>query len=342
MGRISNISWTGASWNPFYAVDKKTGKRGWMCIMHGPGCLNCYAQTLNVKKIGLSFTQDDLEKVKLVLSYEGQSSIDWPLRLQKSDTIFLGSMTDWMAAFYPVEWQSLALGVMALATKQVFITLTKRWENLFSMLRQIDMLGMNRAISVPADRTFIKAIERANGHMGAYNLSESVLIVANEKTAKEPPSKTLHPLQKMARVPWLPRNVFFGISVCTVRDAEKAVVMLTNVRRKWPAIRLVISQEPALEVIDWEKLGLARNVVDWIIWGGESGEGARPAYPEDWFNLRDFGKKTGTKVFFKQTGNVLARQLGLISPKGDNINEAPLLARMDPIQETVDLTGVLV
>ena len=273
MNRVTSVSWQGQLWTPF--VQGKTSTDG----------------------------------AELKLSYEGRNSIDWPLRLKRSSTIFFD--TDWMLRKYPIGWQSLALAVMTLATNHVFITHTKDWRQLFAMLSQINDIE-DRAIPVPADITFVRAIERANRQAGLFNLSRKVRIVADPDRAKSPAVTTKKALT-YATLPWLPRNVFFGITINTVREAETAVFVLTQVRGIFPEIRLVTIQDPALEVVDWEKLGLEHGVVDWMVWSGGERDG--------WDLLRDFGRKTGTRVY---------------------INEATVPAEWVPIQESVDLTGVLV
>lgn len=251
MRRITNVSWPGSWWKPF--------------VVNRRGVLD--------------------------VSYEGQSSIDWPLRLKNPNTIFLS--TDWMSPIYPMEWQSLALSVMILATNHIFLTATPGWKNLFSMLAQIDDLGFP-AILVPSDITFTRAIERANRHQGKFNLSRNIRVVAENTLAKNPPAKELAPFSRITSLPWLPNNIFFGLIVDSVEAAQTAAVVLTNVRRRWPGIRLWINQLPCYEAIDWEKLGLGRDIVDWIVWGGGG--------PREGADLvTDFGRKTGTSVYINET-----------------------------------------
>lgn len=59
-----------------------------------------------------------------------------------------------------------------------------------------------------------------------------------------------------------------------------------------------VSYEPALDPVDWT----GWEFIDLLIWGGESGHGARPAHP-NWFrNARDWAGKHGIARFMKQWG----------------------------------------
>jgi hypothetical protein len=197
---------------------------------------------------------------------------------------------------------------MALATQHIFITVTKNWRNLFSMLSQINDIE-ERAIPVPADITYVRAIERANRNRGKFNLSRSVHIPADPARAKESAILAKRKLTH-AEVPWLPRNIFFGVEVNSVLEAEQAVFVFQTARRLFPEGRFMIYQGQSEQVIDWEKLGLSRGVIDWLVWDGHPLDGWNPAM--------DFGNKTGTPVFINEAnGNY-------------------------PLAETPDITGVLV
>lgn len=63
--------------------------------------------------------------------------------------------------------------------------------------------------------------------------------------------------------------------------------------------------------------------VDWVIIGGESGAGAREMKLEWAIDLIEQCKAAGVAVHFKQTGDVLARKLGLKDKSGKDKNEWP-------------------
>ena len=63
--------------------------------------------------------------------------------------------------------------------------------------------------------------------------------------------------------------------------------------------------------------------IHWIIIGGESGPGARPMRLVWAESLIEQGRAAGCRVFFKQTGAVLARKRRMRDVKGANPREWP-------------------
>jgi len=94
-----------------------------------------------------------------------------------------------------------------------------------------------------------------------------------------------------ADLPW-PDNVWMGVSVETSRYAFR----LDHLRSIDASVRFV-SAEPLLGPLDLD----LRNI-DWLITGGESGSGARPADAEWIRSLRDQCSRAGVAFFFKQWG----------------------------------------
>lgn len=113
----------------------------------------------------------------------------------------------------------------------------------------------------------------------------------------------------------LPPNIWVGTSVESQKYAPRLDLLA-----KIPAQVRFVSYEPALGPVDFRKwLVLAhpdwwkesderivsdgpRAAVDWVIAGGESGPGARPAHP-DWFrSVHDQCQVVGVPFFFKQWG----------------------------------------
>lgn len=92
----------------------------------------------------------------------------------------------------------------------------------------------------------------------------------------------------------LPDNVWLGVSVenQAAADARRQDFEAT------PAAVKFVSYEPALGPVDWT----GWEFIDQLIFGGESGPGARPAHP-DWFrNARDWAEGHGIARFFKGWG----------------------------------------
>jgi protein gp37 len=94
------------------------------------------------------------------------------------------------------------------------------------------------------------------------------------------------------RLPW-PRNVWMGVSV-----ESPDYVWRIDYLRAIPATTRFISAEPLLAGLP----SLDLRGVDWLIAGGESQAGCRPA-ADDWFrDLRDQCLSAGVAFFLKQLG----------------------------------------
>lgn len=112
------------------------------------------------------------------------------------------------------------------------------------------------------------------------------------------------------RLPLLP-NVWLGTSV----EDQARTGRLDDLLECSAEVRFV-SAEPLLGPLDLRKwldpkvAGIWPRI-QWVIAGGESGPGARPA-EEEWFrSLRDQCREADVKFFMKQLGTVLARERGL-------------------------------
>ena len=104
-------------------------------------------------------------------------------------------------------------------------------------------------------------------------------------------------------------NVWLGVSVEDQQRAEERIPILLET----PAAVCWISAEPLLGPIDLELARFDRLVprlidgLDWVVTGGESGPGARPANPF-WFRiLRNQCRNAGVPFFFKQWGGPIRK-----------------------------------
>jgi protein gp37 len=89
-------------------------------------------------------------------------------------------------------------------------------------------------------------------------------------------------------------NVWMGVSI----ESNKYVFRAEHLRNVPAAVRF-ISAEPLLGSLT----DLSLSGIDWLIAGGESGNGARPMHPNWARELRDQCNKEGTAFFFKQWGS---------------------------------------
>jgi protein gp37 len=132
MAANSSIEWTGDTANVFYAVARATGKRGWMCVKVGPGCLNCYAERLNrgFFRLGTGhrYMSASLDEVELV--FDRRLAEGWARR-RLPRIIFVNGMTDTFGEFYSDAWVFKLLDHMAAAPQHTFQVLTKRAERMY-------------------------------------------------------------------------------------------------------------------------------------------------------------------------------------------------------------------
>ena len=113
--------------------------------------------------------------------------------------------------------------------------------------------------------------------------------------------------------PW-PPNVWAGTSVEQEWDGNRRLTARLDLLAKVPARVRFVSYEPALGAVDFTRYLVNPHdddwidgqgygaILQWLIAGGESGPGDRPAHP-DWFRTaRDQCQAAGVPFFFKQWG----------------------------------------
>ena len=287
MSLATGIEWTDATWNPV---------RG--CSRVSEGCRNCYAERIAARNFPAHRSPTTGEAFA-VLTDSGprwtstveliESKLTEPLRWKKSRRIFVNSMSDLFHEGLPDEAIDRVFALMALTPHITYQVLTKRAER----MRQWSK------IPYPPDR-----LDAAMATMDVEQREE---------------------------FQWPLPNVWLGVSVENQETADSRISELLRT----PAALRFISYEPALGPLDVRKyLPFARcpwcdrnrdeqhkpscsrqGVVstasdnrdpmpwlDWVIAGGESGPGARPAHP-DWFrSISDQCQAASVPFFFKQWG----------------------------------------
>ncbi|MBN1622024.1 MAG: phage Gp37/Gp68 family protein [Endomicrobiales bacterium] len=115
MGINSSIEWTESTWNPV------TG-----CTKVSPGCKNCYAErmAMRLQAMGQPNYKNGF-KVSL-----HPHVLEYPLKWQKSQMIFVNSMSDLFHPDVPDEFIIKVFNVMNEAQWHIFQVLTKRAERL--------------------------------------------------------------------------------------------------------------------------------------------------------------------------------------------------------------------
>lgn len=301
----TSIEWTDRNWNPVRAYvtapDGTRVKWGYHCEHVHHGCDNCYAEAMNRRNLpswgtGLPFKPSYLKQIpnadcdrlkyprgsRLVIDID-EKALTEPLRIKRPQKWFLSSMTDVFGLFVTDALLDRIFAVMALAVEHTFQVLTKRPDRAVDYLRK--------------DET-------------PFQIRNECLRINSEQWDRQ-------------RGIWPLPNVWLGTSISTQADADAMIPHLLAA----PAAVRFVSAEPLLGPLNFlvtdmrgHDISSLRGIacdpsdpygpdkyyrtarIDWIIVGGESGQGARPMH-SDWVrSIRDQALVAGTAFFFKQWG----------------------------------------
>lgn len=242
------------------------------CSRVSPGCMNCYAERQAIRQAAPGKPYHGLVQITNghpqwtgVVHFDEKRLLE-PLSWRMPRRVFVNSMSDLYHQNVTDEQRDLIYAVMALTPQHEYQILTKRhaeaWDYFFLKNSQYRLFHIWEAI----DKIFPTRTEHS--------------IATKERLFEGGP------------IP----NIIHGFSAENQEYFDK----------RWDAIgklgalgfRTMVSCEPLLGPIN---MGEGR-IPDWVIAGGESGPGARPAHP-DWFrSLRDQCQKAGKAFFFKQWG----------------------------------------
>jgi protein gp37 len=282
---VTAIEWTDRTWNPV---------RG--CSRVSEGCRNCYAERIAARFSGPGEAFHDFAKVpeaggaawtgKVALIPE---KLDEPLRWRKPSRVFVNSMSDLFHEKLSDADIDRVFAVMACSPRHTFQVLTKRPER------------MRAYIEPRAARPFAwwQGLVLTTGDWGLLEDAGNAFERIGE------------------RRPFPLPNVWLGVSVEDQPTADERIPLLMAT----PAAVRFVSYEPALGPVNFEKETLVvttRGVrsaqplycakvngvglLDWIIYGGESGPGARPNDIAWARATRDACKAAGVAFFCKQLG----------------------------------------
>jgi protein gp37 len=282
MADKSAIEWTDATWNPIRARNIKTGKVGWHCEHATTGCEFCYSEGFNKRLgTGLAFKPGHRAEIEIFLD---ETMLTQPLRWKKPRMIFVCSMTDLFADFVPDEFIDKMFAIMALSPQHTFQVLTKRARRM---------------------RDYCSTIQKN----GRWLIMEDIA----QQLGYEPRGEHDHGFDWISNKQFLP-NVWLGVSAERQPEADERIPLLLQT----PAAVRFISAEPLLGAIDLIgtfarfqddpiakrqcAVPLGRQLIDWVIVGGESGRNARPMHSAWARSLRDQCAAAGVAFFFKQWG----------------------------------------
>lgn len=235
------------------------------CSPISKGCQHCYAQRMARRLAGRVGYPEYPDHFQVTLHPE---RLDEPLRWRKPQRVFVCSMGD---LFHPdidiePEFVSDVLSICTKAHWHTFILLTKRPDRMLVALKE-----------------FYSEVRYLNS----------------------------------LKADWVAPNIWSGVTVESQLTADVRIPILLQI----PAAVRWVSYEPALESVDFttirdtawrdnqewqpgQPMGTmnALNSLDWIIAGGETGPGARPA-DVSWFrDVRDQCQEAGVPFFYKGAG----------------------------------------
>jgi protein gp37 len=246
------------------------------CTPVSRGCRLCYARRFAEGR-GRRFYPDGFGRVRI-----HPERLEIPLRWRKPRRVFVCSRSDLFHEDVPDVFISFVFQNMV--PRHTFLVLTKRPQRMRDFM--------------------LTEVQRAKDYADAFKNcpTEAMRNSPAAKWARERADSPLYP------------NVWLGLSVENQRAAEERIPLLLQT----PAAVRFVSCEPLLEGLNlFPYFGLAfpgsprpPARIDWVIAGGESGPGARPAAIEWFRSLRDQCRAAGVPYFQKQLGSRPMFELG--------------------------------
>jgi protein gp37 len=288
MSQKSSIEWTDATWNPV---------RG--CQKVSPGCKHCYAEAFAERFRGVpGHPYEQGFDLRLV-----PEALPAPLHWRKPKRIFVNSMSD-------VFWEKVPDGfimdmwrIMGLAWQHTFQVLTKRAERLAAWVAKwADTKEDDYEPKLARGPAAVRAAHKA----GRAHLFADMI-----ERWGEPPPGAAYPtydwMEGMARWPTVLPNIHLGVSV---EDRKYGLPRIEHLRQVPAAVRF-LSVEPLLEDLgDIELTG-----IHWVIFGFESGNGARLGRLEWIRRALAQCRASGVPAFVKQLGAVWAKETGAFTTR---------------------------
>lgn len=305
----TTIAWTDHTFNPWRGCEKVS-----------PGCAHCYAETMskrNPKVLGewgptgkrvlaSDAAWKEVERWNrkarepVAVNYGQTDDLGNPAMAFYRPLVFCASMADWLDPRVPVEWLARLLDLIRRTSNLDWLLLTKRPEQWRPRL--YDCIWREEGLDPDYDSHEYETKTVLGGLIDSW----------------------LHGAP--------PTNVWFGVSAEDQQRWDERVPILLSI----PARVRFVSVEPMLEAIrmfDVDGVVSQRmqeqnpretlwpaDLIDWVIFGGESGPRARPCNV-DWIRggVRQC-RDAGVKAFVKQVGaRPYGEGFGLIpSPRRDH------------------------
>ena len=268
----TKIAWATESWNPVRYLD------GWMCSKRSPGCLNCYAESMNLRfgnKIGYHFCHT-IEPKNFRLD---DKVLNLPSHWRKPRRVFVQSMGDLFHKDIPFEFVDRIMAMVYLGGAHIWQVLTKRPERMQEyFLSRYPMDDSCRVDRLPQ----------------WYQVAQNI-IDESRGTQFDRFHKAAEVTDPRGTLP----NLWLGVSV----ESEKYLHRINALNKIRAAVKFV-SLEPLLEEIHVEDYLMGyckgKNVGRfWVICGPETGPHRRPCKPEWIENIIEQCDAAKVPVFVK-------------------------------------------
>jgi protein gp37 len=252
----------------------------WGCTKVSPACLNCYAERQDAHFHPHLAPRDRFQGEKALPSHWGPEAP----RLLRVEAATREAMR--------YERQAVAEG-------RRFRVFTNSMSDFFEDRRDLDQVRLQAldVIRRAPHLDWLILTKRPEAILGALKRAE-------RETDSTGMSDWLRAWMGWEAFPQVPANVWIGTTVEAQGQAEQRMWDLIKV----PAAVRFLSCEPLLGPLDlrlmdnWVGYTPARNLINWVICGGESGPGARPMHPSWARGLRDQCEAAGVPFLFKQWG----------------------------------------
>ncbi|MBB5443253.1 MULTISPECIES: phage Gp37/Gp68 family protein [unclassified Paraburkholderia] len=263
MSENSRIEWTDHTFNPWEGCQKV-----------GPGCDHCYAETRNARfGGGTAINWGPGAPRRRTSAANWRKPLAWNAAHReffaahgRRQRVFCASLADVFDNAVDPAWRRDLFDLIELTPNLNWLLLTKRIGNVFEM------------------------VARARSHdwlAGRDNVWLGATIVNQSEADRDIPKL----LEVPARVRFLSMEPMLGpVSLDRLAHGDESDL---------DALRGQIVYTPQHVAIRPRNIG-AR--VDWVICGGESGNGARPMHPDWARSLRDQCATAGVPFLFKQWG----------------------------------------
>lgn len=323
MSGPSAIEWTERTWNPIVG-----------CSIHSAGCTNCYAMKMAGRLEAMAAAQVAAQGPVPLVHYLGtttktKAGFVWtgkvnvapdtilmePLRRKKPTTWFVNSMSDLFHESVPDEVIDRVFAVMALCPQHRFQVLTKRADRMWAYCSSGTVAARIAAEARSGRYTARHTYTRWLGGLGEVVKAQwplpNVWLGVSVEDQRAADERIPHLLATPAAVRFLSCEPLLGPVDLTCIDINGDAEMDALNRRRWSdEVEQWRGTSDTWEddFDDWfgkrpdAVSGFMHATIDWVIWGGESGPGARDFAMEWGAAIVGQCREAGVPVFGKQLG----------------------------------------